>query len=60
MYAMFKNLLLSQAGGISSASRSIYSVVPVDCVDPLMSLIKKRKSQAVMYCLGDLTVLRAV
>ena len=32
--------------------------MPEDCVDPLMSLIKKRKSQAVMYCLEDLTVLR--
>ena len=44
----------------TSASRSIYSIVPVDCVDPLISLIKKRKSQAVMYYLEDLTALRAV
>ena len=36
------------------------SIVPVDCVDPLMSLIKKQKSQAVMYCLEDLTILRAI
>ena len=34
--------------------------MPVDCVDPLMSLIKKRKSQAVMYCLENLTVFKTL